>query len=310
MEVIENQGGISMSNNALSYFNGGKKSAYCPEVESYAKAHKRFVDKKSGKKGDVALFDFGKGRASHTGIVAKKTVLGYIVIEGNTSLTSNDNGGKVMKRTRTTKHIRGFYRPKYDELITADMIVAKAESQIGTKESPAGSNKVKYNTWYYGKEVSGSAYPWCMAFVSWVFAHTEVKAKAVSHNATAAKATSVSTSNKNVGTSKTKVATPKLKYSKTVEEYQKAYNVSYGGHLSVDGLAGAKTKATFEKIDLYRGVKHKATIVKFVQKKVGATADGIFGKNTEAKVKAYQKKYGIPNTGRVKKKTITKMVLG
>jgi hypothetical protein len=66
MEVIENQGGISMSNNSLSYFNGGKKSAYCPEVESYAKAHGRFVDKKSGKKGDVALFDFGKGRASHS----------------------------------------------------------------------------------------------------------------------------------------------------------------------------------------------------------------------------------------------------
>lgn len=305
-----------MSNNALSYFNGGKKSAYCPEVESYAKAHKRFVDKKSGKKGDVALFDFGKCRASHTGIVAKKTVLGYIVIEGNTSLTSNDNGGKVMKRTRTTKHIRGFYRPKYDELITADMIVAKAESQVGTKEVPAGSNKVKYNTWYYGKEVSGSAYPWCMAFVSWVFAHTEVKATAVSHNATpTAKATSSSTSNKSVGTSKTKVATPKLKYSKTVEEYQKAYNVSYSPKIKLDedGKAGEKTKATFEKIYLYRGIKHKATIVKFIQKKAGlsgADVDGIFGKNTEAKVKAYQKKHGIPNTGRVKKKTIKKMVLG
>jgi len=304
-----------MSNNALSYFNGGKKSAYCPEVEAYAKAHKRFVDKKSGKKGDVALFDFGKGRASHTGIVAKKTVLGYIVIEGNTSLTSNDNGGKVMKRTRTTKHIRGFYRPKYDELITADMIVAKAESQLGTKEVPSGSNKVKYNTWYYSKEVSGSAYPWCMAFVSWVFAHTEVKAKAVSHNTATAKATSSSTSNKNVGTSKTKVATPKLKYSKTVEEYQKAYNVSYSPKIKLaeDGLAGKKTKDTFEKVDLYKGIKHKATIVKFIQKKAGLSGrdvDGIFGKNTEAKVKAYQKKHGIPNTGRVKKKTIKKMVLG
>jgi len=299
-----------MSNNALSYFNGGKKSAYCPEVENYAKKHERFIDKKHGKKGDVALFDFGKGRASHTGIVVEKTLLGYKVVEGNTSITSNDNGGKVMLRTRTTKNIRGFYRPKYDKLITADMIVAKAKSQVGTKEVPAGSNKVKYNTWFYSKEVSGSAYPWCMAFVSWVFAHTEVKAAAVSHNTATAKATSSSASNKNVGAYKTKVATPKLKYSKTVEEYQKAYNVSYGGKLNVDGLAGAKTKATFEKVDLYRGVKHKATIVKFIQKKVGASADGIFGSDTEKKVKAYQKKHGIPDTGRVKKKTITKMVLG
>jgi peptidoglycan hydrolase-like protein with peptidoglycan-binding domain len=61
---------------------------------------------------------------------------------------------------------------------------------------------------------------------------------------------------------------------------------------------------------LYRGIKHKATIVKFIQKKVGADDDGDFGGDTEKKVKKYQKKYGIPNTGRVKKKTITKMVLG
>jgi murein L,D-transpeptidase YcbB/YkuD len=302
-----------MSNNALSYFNGGKKSAYCPEVENYAKAHGRFIDKKHGKKGDVATFDFGKGRASHTGIVEAKNNDGtYTIIEGNTSTSSNDNGGKVMRRTRTTEHIRGFYRPKYDELVTADMIVAKAKSQIGTKEVPAGSNKVKYNTWFYGKEVSGSAYPWCMAFVSWVFAHTEVKAKAVSHNNATAKPTSSSTSKKNAGTSKTKVATPKLKYSKTVEQYQKAYNISYSPKIKLDedGKAGEKTKATFEKIDLYRGIKHKATIVKFIQRKVGADDDGDFGKDTESKVKDYQKKHGIPNTGRVKKKTITKMVLG
>lgn len=41
--------------------------------------------------------------------------------------------------------------------------------EIGTSENPSGSNNVKYNTWYYGKEVSGSSYPWCMAFVQWCF---------------------------------------------------------------------------------------------------------------------------------------------
>ena len=44
-----------------------------------------------------------------------------------------------------------------------------AAAEIGISESPAGSNKVKYNTAYYGRVVSGSAYPWCMAFVWWVF---------------------------------------------------------------------------------------------------------------------------------------------
>lgn len=50
----------------------------------------------------------------------------------------------------------------------ADDILKVARAEIGTKESPSGSNKVKYNTWYYGREVSGSAYPWCAAFTSWV----------------------------------------------------------------------------------------------------------------------------------------------
>ena len=48
-------------------------------------------------------------------------------------------------------------------------IIAKAVSQIGVKENPANSNKVIYNTEYYGREVSGSAYPWCVTFVWWVF---------------------------------------------------------------------------------------------------------------------------------------------
>lgn len=48
-------------------------------------------------------------------------------------------------------------------------IIQRAHAEIGTKEIPANSNKVKYNTWYYGREVQGSAYPWCCAFISWLF---------------------------------------------------------------------------------------------------------------------------------------------
>lgn len=50
-----------------------------------------------------------------------------------------------------------------------------AESQIGTKESPPNSNRVKYNTWYYGEEVSGINYAWCMVFCQWVYATADVK---------------------------------------------------------------------------------------------------------------------------------------
>lgn len=53
------------------------------------------------------------------------------------------------------------------------LLVASAE--LGTKESPPNSNRVKYNTWYYGREVSGRAYPWCMVFVQWVLDQAGVK---------------------------------------------------------------------------------------------------------------------------------------
>lgn len=50
-----------------------------------------------------------------------------------------------------------------------DKIINIARGEIGVKENPAGSNKVKYNTWYYGSSVSGDEYPWCMTFVQWCF---------------------------------------------------------------------------------------------------------------------------------------------
>ena len=52
---------------------------------------------------------------------------------------------------------------------TADSVVTKAKSFLGVKESPAGSNRVVFNTDYYGKEVSGPDYPWCCTFVWDVF---------------------------------------------------------------------------------------------------------------------------------------------
>lgn len=54
-------------------------------------------------------------------------------------------------------------------MTTVEKILDLARSQIGVKEAPAGSNKVKYNTAYYGREVSGSPYNWCCVFQWWLF---------------------------------------------------------------------------------------------------------------------------------------------
>lgn len=54
-------------------------------------------------------------------------------------------------------------------MAAASDLLALAASQLGTKESPAGSNRVKYNTAYYNRAVSGDAYPWCCVFIWWLF---------------------------------------------------------------------------------------------------------------------------------------------
>lgn len=51
----------------------------------------------------------------------------------------------------------------------AEAVIALAREQVGVRESPPGSNNVIYNTDYYGAPVSGGAYPWCCAFIWWLF---------------------------------------------------------------------------------------------------------------------------------------------
>lgn len=53
--------------------------------------------------------------------------------------------------------------------MTAAKLIELARRELGTAESPFGSNRVKYNTAYYGREVSGDAYPWCCVFLWWLF---------------------------------------------------------------------------------------------------------------------------------------------
>lgn len=47
-----------------------------------------------------------------------------------------------------------------------------ARGEVGVKEYPSGSNNVKYNTAYYGKEVEGGSYKWCCVFIWWLFSRS------------------------------------------------------------------------------------------------------------------------------------------
>lgn len=53
--------------------------------------------------------------------------------------------------------------------VTVHQLVEAAKAEVGVKETPAGSNNVKYNTAYYGREVNGRQFSWCLVFIWWLF---------------------------------------------------------------------------------------------------------------------------------------------
>ena len=53
--------------------------------------------------------------------------------------------------------------------MTVERLLSTARKELGIKEQPADSNRVKYNTAYYGREVSGGSYAWCAVFLWWCF---------------------------------------------------------------------------------------------------------------------------------------------
>ncbi len=54
-------------------------------------------------------------------------------------------------------------------MATAQDVLKVCASQVGIKESPANSNNVKYNTWFYGRNVYGTDYSWCSVYLIWCF---------------------------------------------------------------------------------------------------------------------------------------------
>lgn len=91
------------------------KTASCSALMRWAVEKGRWVTS-DYKPGDVLLFDFGRdGDPDHVGIFDHYEAGKLVSIEGNTSITSNDNGGAVMERSRARSVIIGAYRPEYTE---------------------------------------------------------------------------------------------------------------------------------------------------------------------------------------------------
>lgn len=91
------------------------KTASCSNLTTaYKKAGQWVI--KDFKPGDIVMFDFSGAKriTQHVGVVEKVYPTYLVVIEGNTSLTNQDNGGAVMRRNRYLKYVTGACRPNYN----------------------------------------------------------------------------------------------------------------------------------------------------------------------------------------------------
>lgn len=90
-----------------------KGFAYCPYGVDWFKSKGWWFSRP--KVGDLVFYNWtGDGIADHVGLVEAINSDGSIFsIEGNTSLSSNSNGGEVMRRKRGGSTILGYGRPPY-----------------------------------------------------------------------------------------------------------------------------------------------------------------------------------------------------
>lgn len=147
-----------------------KKTASCVDLLEWFEANHQIVE--FPLPGDIAFYKYktNNRRTNHVGLVTSvNSIDDYKNTEGNTSLNSNDNGGSVMIRNRSRKNLVCFARPKYKDVAQINRLLAIASGEVGMKEYPPNSNNVKYNTWFYGRQVQGANYPWCCAFISYLF---------------------------------------------------------------------------------------------------------------------------------------------
>lgn len=89
----------------------GKGCAYVPTTEHWLYTSGMWVGRTDPQPGDIAIFNWDGGQPDHIGIVQQVHGNGiFMTIEGNTSASSNSNGGEVMQRLRHVSQVDGFGR--------------------------------------------------------------------------------------------------------------------------------------------------------------------------------------------------------
>ena len=290
------------------------KTANCGTMADWFKKQGRYYSYTSTPKpGDIVFFDWnGKHTTRHHVGIVKKVYNGgesILTIEGNTAVGNESNGGQVMERTRYRSQIVGYGRPAYADDAQRDAFLARAQSEVGIKESPMNSNKVKYNTWFYGSVVSGSAYPWCAAFVCWVYLAAADITKDNSNDIKVFQ----SWLNTNYKTGlRVDGGYGPLTRAAAVTAWQMEMNTQFDLELEVDGVYGKKSKAAAKKCEVAYGAKGKFThLIQGLLYCHGYDPngfDGVFANGMLTAVRAFQRAKGLSLDGVVGANTWAKLL--
>lgn len=123
----------------------GPGFAYTPTLESQLQKQLGFtkVIPRNARPGDIVFFDFPDSvyRIQHVGIIEKNDAIHCVLttIEGNTSQSSNDNGGEVQRRYRTYDYAVSVLRPTYH---VPERVVLKRTLKL-TKPRTKGLDVIK-----------------------------------------------------------------------------------------------------------------------------------------------------------------------
>lgn len=111
------------------------------------------------------------------------------------------------------------------------------------------------------------------------------------------------TTNANTGST---TNTTNSNYNPHLKDLQQAYNSQYRKNIYVDGIRGNQTEEMLKTIILKVG--SRGDVVGWVQCRVGAGIDNIFGKETENKVKEFQQRNNLTVDGVVGYNTLNKIL--
>lgn len=139
------------------------RTASCSTMLDWAKRTNTYVSRDHLKVGDLVLYNFTAPSSTisstHCGIIKSVDGIKIEVIEGNTGVGNDTNGGMVMIRERVISTVVGAFRPTFDEeveLMTkkefidslsdkeAYDLLMKAQSYAGRLPEPSGFAKEGY----------------------------------------------------------------------------------------------------------------------------------------------------------------------